>query len=290
MLTFLSFVLFAVSVPQNFLNSTDFPVNPVARLSMSSTPLKNENPINLFLNSRAFFAYDFKSGTPLVAKNEQTRLPIASLTKIATAVTAMETYNLNDVLIVPANITTVQGSKMELWSGERISVRALLHGLLIVSANDAALVLAGNTSEKQAQFIEKMNAIATRLKLHNTHFSNSVGFDEAENYSTAYDLALLTKYFLQNPLLRQIVATKKITISSADNRIHHELKNINALLQSDPDFLGVKTGTSPAAGKSFVGLSKNARGQEIITVVLDSPARFEETETLAKWVWQAFRW
>lgn len=135
-----------------------------------------------------------------------------------------------------------------------------------------------------------MNLKAKMLNLKNTHFTNPVGLDEEGHYSTAFDLAILTKYALHNKDFRRIVRMPNARITSLNGRIVHEFENTNLLLNSFLNILGVKTGTTEGAGASLVNLARGPKGQEIIAIVLNSPQRFTENKRLINWVFRNFSW
>ena len=135
-----------------------------------------------------------------------------------------------------------------------------------------------------------MNEKTHILNLKNTHFVDPIGFDHDEHYSSAYDLAMLTKYALRFSEFRNIVKIKEAKITSTNGVIEHSFKTTNNLLYSYLDIQGVKTGTTDAAGESLINLAKNDYGNEIISVLLDSPNRFQENKSLIDWTFRAYSW
>ena len=156
------------------------------------------------LTARSAIVVDRKSGTILFQKKAQLRLPPASITKIATAITALESYSLDEVIIVTQSYLV--GRVMGLQPGERITVRNLVYGLLVHSANDAAFVLAGQEPYRINNFINRMNNFVIQLDLKNTHFTNFDGEDDQNHYSTAFDLAQLARQALLNKVFAQTVS------------------------------------------------------------------------------------
>lgn len=236
-------------------------------------------------------ALDRSSYAPLFEKNPQEKLAPASTTKIATAIVAINELPLNKVLTVPDDLYEyVSGSTMGLQPGEKISVENLLWGMLINSGNDAAFTLARELPSGEAAFIDAMNALASKLHLTSTSFNNSIGYDAANQFSSAYDLAILADYALNNPLIQQIVATKTTSVSSADDpATWHNLSNTNQLLNQIPGVEGIKTGwTELAEGVLVTFVTRN--NHEVILVIMHSPQREEDMITLINWVFDNYQW
>lgn len=240
-------------------------------------------------SAKAVYAVDLGSGKVLFSKNEEEPILPASTTKIATALVALAHYNLDDVLTVDEESAKVEGKKMELISGEQISVRNLIYGLLVFSANDAAEVLAANYPGGRTNFVAAMNRLVQSYHLEKTHFTNPTGLDEYLHFSTAKDLAKLATQALENPSFAEIVATPQLTVVSADKKRIHELVNINELLERVPGVLGVKTGWTINAGEALVTLVERDRRRVVISV-LGSNDRFGETEELIEWIFTHYSW
>lgn len=237
----------------------------------------------------AVYAKDLDLGDELYAKDADKEVPIASTTKIMTAIIAERYYQQDSVLTVP-NLSAlgVIGSNMGLVSGEKITYRSLLYGLLLNSGNDAAFTLATNYPGGLNSFIDQMNLEASKLGLKNTHFDNPAGYDSPNHYSSAKDLATITELALENDQLSKVFATKETTVTSMDGKIVHHLENLNELLGKD-GVIGVKTGTTPAAKENFIGLVER-NGHRVLTVVLGSDDRFGETSALIDWIFQNYTW
>ena len=177
---------------------------------------------------------------------------------------------------------------MGLYAGEQISVRNLLYGLLINSGNDAATALAEHNAGSETAFIEKMNTLADKFGLHNTHYKNTTGLDASGSYSTARDLATLSTHLLQDESVREMVSQSTITVTSETGDAH-ELINTNILL-GQLGIKGFKTGTTPAAGECLIALAENEQGHEILSIVLGSKNRFADTKILVDWTYRAYVW
>ncbi len=241
------------------------------------------------LTAKAALAFDLNSETILYSKNLDEKLPIASLTKLMTALVVLNRADLNQKITVTKVDQTGTGSSIGLAVGEEIRINELLKALLIPSANDAALTLANHVGGNFDNFAKEMNEHAQKLGLTSTHFTNPVGWDSDENYSTTLDLIKITQEVLKHKELSEIVATKHATISSVDGRFTHVLTTTNQLMLADPEIVGVKTGfTSKALGNLII--LDNHENQKVITVVLGSVNREADTRKLLDWLFTVYRW
>jgi D-alanyl-D-alanine carboxypeptidase (penicillin-binding protein 5/6) len=224
--------------------------------------------------ARAWVLTDLKSGDFLAGEDASRELPIASTTKIMEAIVVLENADLDEEVTVSrdaAAYATPAYSNVGLLPGDTLSVRELLMAALISSGDDAAYALAehvgGGGKAGVDRFVEEMNGEAKTLGLENTHFENPVGLDEKEHYSSARDLATMAREAMQNPEFRDIVSTEYASIYTPDREI--PLASTNELLFSYGPAIGIKTGTTPAAGESLV--SSAAMGDEsYVCVILDS--------------------
>lgn len=221
--------------------------------------------------------------------------PIASLTKMMTALAAVENAKLDDIFVVSKKAVATTGEMGNLKVGERISLRALLYTLLMESSNDAAETIAENTfptydgAASREKFIAVMNLKAKTLGLKNTKFADPSGLDPA-NQSSAWDLTQIMQAMLKHDILGQIMQTREIDITNAAGENHH-FTNSNKLLGRLPDIVGGKTGYTEEAGNCMILVVKSPlKDGFIISVVMDAQDRFAETESLIKWTKQAFLW
>ena len=241
------------------------------------------------LTAKSAIAYDVDSGTILYSKNLDEKLPIASLTKLMTALIVVEHGNLNADVVVDKSATGVIGSTMGLLSAEKIKVIDLLQGLLIPSSNDAAIALAEFESGNLDDFARLMNQEAQRLGMSNTHYDNPVGYDSDQNYSNTLDLLKLTQEVMKNAVIARIVDTKDATVTSTDGNIIHKLRTTNQLLLDDSNVEGVKTGfTERALGNLIIQYNHN--GSKVISVVLGSENREQDSQKLLDWLFKVYRW
>lgn len=262
-------------------------------LEVSRIPQKAKVASQPIIQAKSALLMDVSTGLPLYEKNIYQPLPMASLTKIMTALLILESHNLDEVVNVEDDFSNYGevGVKMWLQQHEKMTVENLLIGLLVRSAGDAAVTLAKFHSGSVEAFVDKMNQRAQLLRLTQTHFQNPIGLDHPDQYSTAFDLAILTRYALRNPDFRRMVELDRAIPSSVDGRIQHPIDSTNYLLNSYLDIRGVKTGTTDAAGASLINLAVHPNGDaEVISILLDSPERFQESKRLIDWSFRNFYW
>jgi len=259
-------------------------------LPVSMIPVKKITAIEPVIEADAAIIVDYDSGEVLYEKNTNEKLQIASITKLMTVIVALEEGNLEDVVTVSGEAARTEGSKVWLYSGERITLRNLLKAALIHSGNDAAVAIAQHIAGDVPSFVEKMNAKASELNLYSTNFANPIGFDNVKNYSTVRDLSQLALVAYRDPFIKDTVKIESTTIASTNGEQSHDLKSTNQLLSSFLHVLGLKTGHTEAAGLCFVSVIDNERGNKVVTVVLNSPDRFKETKMLATWAFRNYIW
>ena len=207
---------------------------------------------------------DGTTGECLCEKNGDQRALIASTTKIMTGLLVCEAGDLDRTVTVPETAAGTEGSSMYLKSGETLTRRELLYGMMLHSGNDAALTLAISVSGSEAAFVRQMNRRACALNLTQTHFANPHGLDSGENYSTALDLVRLAQAALQNEQFRAVVSTKTITCAG------RTLTNHNKLLWRYDGCIGVKTGYTHHAGRILVSAAERG-GRMLIAVTISDP-------------------
>lgn len=239
------------------------------------------------LTTGSVIVRDLKSGIYLLKYHDQMPMSPASITKILTALIAIESYDLGEVVTVTNPV--LEGQTMDLVPGEKITVENLLYGTLIQSGNDAAFALADHYPGGREKFVAAMNAKARQLQMNSSHFENPVGFDDPNHKMTAQDLVKLATYALQNPILAKMVAIPEITISDISHTYFHRLVNVNELLGKIPGVGGIKTGWTEEAGENLVTLV-DRNDHKILIVVLHSVNRFLDTEILINWVFGNFKW
>lgn len=232
------------------------------------------------IQAKSVLVYNLITGLVTFSKNSQERLPMASLTKIMTAIVALENKKNDDKYYVYKKDLVGEDS-MGLSENETLSLEDLIYGLLLPSGNDAAEVLADNYPAGREDFIKAMNKKAKSLGLSNTHFTNPSGLQgDGNQYTTAYDLLVMTNYALTNfPLFKQAAATVEHIIPKTDTHKAFYLENETNLLTSYPGVKGVKTGYTPEADLCLVTYLEYD-GQKIIGIILGSNNRREEMKEL----------
>ncbi|MDR3293139.1 MAG: D-alanyl-D-alanine carboxypeptidase [Clostridiales bacterium] len=228
----------------------------------------------------AYAAMEQSTGRVLYGSNLHMRLPMASTTKIMTAITVIESGGLEKKIKVPRAAVGVEGSSIYLKENEEIKTEDLLYGLMLMSGNDSAAALAIATSGSVEKFAELMNKKAAAIGAKNTHFVNPHGLHHAEHYTTAYDLALISAYALKNPTFKKIVASEKHIIpdtsSGAGARYLH---NKNKMLHMYEGADGVKTGFTKNSGRCLVS-SATKSGMQVVVVVLNCPDMWNDSMSL----------
>lgn len=253
---------------------------------------KNDSYPNV--SAAAVYLYDVESAYPLYSLNSDQKLPIASLTKLMTAMIVMDNYQLDEKVEVTKEAISVIGSKIDLRQGEVLTVESLLKGMLVQSGNDAAYALANKMGFDE--FINKMNRRAVNLGMHQTLFKDPAGLDD-QAYSSARDVAIMAALALRNQTIGKIVKIDQTIITSVDGKLSHQIETSNRLIKPDhPLFLssvtGLKTGFTPEAGHCLVA-SSNYRGHQLISVILNTAdqsveASAQETYRLLTWAYENF--
>ncbi len=228
----------------------------------------------------AYALYLDTQNTPYWAKQENRRLPPASLTKLMTVLLVDEDDKaLATDITIRQKASQESGTRLGLRQGERYRATDLLAAALIGSHNDACLALAEQLGGNEARFVEHMNRRAKQLGLQDTHFANACGHDAAGHYTTATDLARLARAVLSRPRLRELARLQEFRMNSLDGARHHLIKNTNLLLGRFPGAQGLKTGYTPQAGKCLIAYA--TRGlRQVLLVMLNAPNRWWDAEDL----------
>lgn len=242
------------------------------------------------IHANAAILMDAKTGEVLFAQNIHKRYAPASTTKVLTAIIAIESGRLEEEVEISLRAAGTGGSSMHLYAGQKLSLRELVTGLLLRSGNDAAVAIAEHLSGSVEEFVLAMNAKAQSLGAVNSNFRNPHGLTAVSHYSTAFDLAWISRYALTNPIFAEIVNTRETTIDWLDRRGKEKdanLRNTNKLLWMLEDADGVKTGTTGEAGPCLV--SSATRGnQRLIAVVLHDHSRWQDSMQLLKYGFDSF--
>lgn len=225
------------------------------------------------VSAKSAVLMDAVSGRILYEKNSNDRSLIASTTKIMTALVVCEQCNVLDRIEIPKEAVGIEGSSMYLQEGEILTIQELLYGMMLCSGNDAATALAIYCSGTVEGFAELMNDKAYKLGMNNTHFTNPHGLDSPDHYSTAYDLAILAAYAMENPIFQKTVSTKSLKLGQ------RYLVNHNKMLWRVEGADGVKTGYTKAAGRILVS-SATRDDRRLIAVTVNAPDDWNDHKTL----------
>lgn len=255
--------------------SADLPRAASAQEAGLSSP-----PDRPVVKAAALYMVELQSGKVLLEKNATRRLPPASLTKIMTALVALEAASPQQVVQVDRR-ALVHRSSLNLHHGEEFLLRDLLTAMLVTSANDACEVVARHVGGDPDRFVSMMNERARVLGLENTHFANACGFDAPGHYSTATDLATLTDHALGVPAISMMVRTVTRDIETVDGTRQLSLHTTNELLL-DPDVTGVKTGYTSKAGRCLIA-SMFKDGHRLLLVGLNVMDRWEQAPKLLRY-------
>ena len=242
------------------------------------------------IEAQSAILMDAKTGEILYEKNSRIRRAPASTTKVLTAIIAIESGRLDDEVQISLRAASTSGSSMHLSAGQRILLRELVTGLLLRSGNDAAVAIAEHLAGSVENFASLMNHKVELLNAIDSHFVNPHGLNDPLHYSTAFDLAWITRYALTNPFFASIVNTRETNIDWLDRggKEHDQsLKNTNKLLWLLAEVDGVKTGTTSQAGPCLI--SSATRGnQQLIAVVLHDHSRWNDSMQLLKYGFDAY--
>jgi D-alanyl-D-alanine carboxypeptidase (penicillin-binding protein 5/6) len=262
---------------------TDREVDPLYRVPVETLEQWAELQTLSDISARAALVYDLDAKRILLARAAEQALPPASLTKLMTALLILEDGDFDSSVTVQSE-DLVGDANMGLQPGEVISVEDLLYGLLIPSANEAAMALARHNAGDVAAFVERMNRRARALGLQNTRFLNPHGLDQEGHVSSAADMLTLTLALWKYPKFRAIVATADTTVAG------HALRTTNEILGVDERINGVKTGTTVAAGQCLAAGLLDAQGHQRFIIVLGSEDRYADVRRLADMAQSQFVW
>lgn len=239
------------------------------------------------ISAASYLLMESQSGQVLLAHREDEKRPPASTTKILTCITALELADPDELVAVSANADRVGDATIYLSAGEIFDLRSLLEGALIRSGNDATVAIAEQVAGDEKLFMDLVNRKARILGAIQTEFHNPHGLPHPRHLTTAYDLAVITRYAMQNEDFAGIVKTKEKVIASFNSGRRVYLKNTNKLLWRNPEVTGVKTGTTDEAGMCLVSTAERD-GRRLIAVVLKSLDRYTDCEKLLNWGFEEF--
>ena len=269
------------------LSNDDIDISYEIQNNQTNTIEANSSDVSsLNINARSCIVLDRLSKKILYGKNEYNKVKMASTTKIMTATIIIENCDLSKTIEVSKKAAGTGGSRLGLKTGDKITIKDLLYGLLLCSGNDAAVALAESAGGSIQGFSDLMNKKAKELGLDNTHFESPHGLDSDEHYTTAYELALLTDYALKNSTFAQIVGTKNYTVTI--NGYPKNLSNTNELLGYLNGVYGVKTGFTNGANRCLVTACKR-NDMDIICIVLGCDTKKFRTNDSIKLIEYVFK-
>ncbi len=235
----------------------------------------NESRAAVDISAKSAILIEAESGRVLYEQNAFEKMPMASTTKIMTAIVALENSGLGEIVEVGPNASGVEGSSIWLSVGEKITLSDMLFGLMLASGNDAAIAIAEHVGGSLEKFVEMMNSKAKEIGAYNTHFCNPNGLPVDNHYTTAYDLALISAHAMKNEFFREVVKTEYKEIPWQGHEWNRVVKNKNKILWQYQGGNGIKTGFTKDAGKCLSAAAERD-GLQLISVVLCAPDMFRD--------------
>ncbi|MFD1065286.1 D-alanyl-D-alanine carboxypeptidase family protein [Oceanobacillus locisalsi] len=224
------------------------------------------------------------SGRVLFEKNAEEEASIASITKIMTAIIAVESEKMEEEATISRNAIYTEGSSIYLEQGEKMTLSDLVYGLMLRSGNDAAVAIAEHVGGSEEGFVYLMNQKAEWLGMEHTHFDNPHGLDSDTHYSSAHDMAILMQYAMENPIFQEISGSESYL---SDNRSYH-WRNKNKLLTYFYEYCtGGKTGYTKQTGRTLITTAEKD-GMELIAVTLDAPDDWQDHISMFEWGFEQF--
>ncbi len=281
-LLFLAFLLFAAfPLFNNFLHLAEDHSRPLTEASMAAAqePGAAAETADIPVRSRAYAVIDGASGQLLYEQEGYTPLPPASTTKVLTAITALDSGDIEQLITVSARAAKTGEATVHLRENDVLTLKELLYGAMLESGNDACVAIAEGLAPSAEEFVARMNLKAFTLGAYRTEFYNTNGLPDPLHVTCAADLALIARYALANPVFAEIVKTQNYTMTWVEPQRKLRLKNLNLLLWLDSRVTGVKTGSTKAAGRCLVG-SITVDGRQLIGVVLNSQDRYRDMQAL----------
>ncbi len=239
------------------------------------------HPQDLQLSSKGAVILDYETRQILLDNNMHAKLPPASITKVLTAVVALENYKTDKLCTVSEKASEVEPYKIIMKPGEKMSVEDLLYGMMMISANDAAEVLAECDPEGREAFMNKMNQKVKELGLTDSHFVTPNGLDDKDHYSSAFDIATITEYAIrtQPNFLKYMGRVDDYSVAATDHNEPHSFYQLSTLLKTFPGMEGAKTGFTYDAGNTYIGVASRD-GRRIIIVYFDAFSKTYDATTM----------
>lgn len=254
-------------------------------------PIRDTAVLPPELTAKSFLIYDTKNGKIIFSKDPTRALPVASLTKLLTAVVALENLGDQEVITITKESYNVDGEGAIFHLQEQLYFKDLLGAMLVKSSNDAAMAIAETVEQKTGQtFTVSMNLKALQIGMDRSDFFDPAGLND-EGYSSARDMLRLVQYAKRYPEIQNLISLKSLTVSSADGRFLHNFVSTNRLWDDLPGLIGGKTGyTDGALGCMIAEENLPEQGSSLVIILLGSADRFREIKKLSDWSTTAFRW
>jgi D-alanyl-D-alanine carboxypeptidase (penicillin-binding protein 5/6) len=265
-----------------FLFSPSSYANETQEISVETSAMASGKWTLPYVSAHSAILIDALTGDILYQRDAFKQRPPASTTKVLTAITALDMAGVEEISIVSEKADQVGESSIYLTRGNRLALGELIEGALIRSGNDACVAIAEQTAGSEDEFVRLMNLKAVSLGAFYSNFTNPHGLPDKNHYSTAYDLAVIARYAMNNPVFAKIVGQQYGTIRYDQPAKEQTVKNTNSLLWSYPLADGIKTGTTNAAGKCLIA-SASKEGRRLICVLLNAPDRFGDAYRLLEW-------
>ncbi|WP_100488135.1 D-alanyl-D-alanine carboxypeptidase family protein [Sporolactobacillus pectinivorans] len=231
---------------------------------------------------------DQSSGRELFEKNSHEKLPIASITKVMTAILAIESGKMNQMVTVSDRAIKTEGSSLYLKAGERLHLKDLVYGLMLRSGNDASLAIAEAVAGSEQGFAFMMNEKAQELGMQDTHFTNPNGLENSDHYSTASDMAVLTRYAMENQYFRKIAGTRSYRAAATNKEGVRVWKNKNKMLSLYQYATGGKTGFTKKAGRTLISTASQGN-MSLIAVTLNDGDDWLDHKNLFEWGFSTYK-
>ncbi|MGI6727193.1 MAG: D-alanyl-D-alanine carboxypeptidase family protein [Anaerovoracaceae bacterium] len=239
------------------------------------------------ISAQSAIVMEMNSGKILYEKNGKQKVYPASTTKILTALLAIENGYLDEKIKVPSEASGVEGSSIFLETGEKISLRDLVYGLMLRSGNDAAIAISGVIAKSPEQFVKLMNKRAKEIGANDTNFVNPNGLFDKNHYTTAYDMALIAREAMKNPQFKKVVGSKSWKADRGEGKYNH-FYNKNKVIFEYPGGSGIKIGYTKASGRTLVASSERD-GMELICVVMNAPNWFQDSYKLMDYIYENYK-
>ena len=291
-LSLLTVSCLALNAPSAQCWQKQVPINePQVQAARVLAPVLTGVAQDVVLTAEAALVWDLASGRILFERQIDQRRPIASVTKLLSALTVRENLALSDVVIIPPEVTAVQayGAQIGLPVGEHSTVKELLSASLIASANDAMLTLALAVAGSEEDFAALASSWGRAVGLGQTRAANSTGLSGGDQYSSARDVMRLMSLAYQDIELRAMLAAPKGVLETREGK-HLAYRSTNKLVNTYVPIKAAKTGYTRAAGQNLVIITEGAAGQEIGAIILGSTSRFQDMKVLIEWIWRNYSW